>query len=407
MDFPVTVPNVNLLNGEFTDGNPQQGIPASLDPSEWSNLVTNEMLNIITSAGLTPSETANNQLGIAIQSGLLNYGADSGAANAYVVAYDPAITSLYVGQIFRFLAVHGNNGACTLNVGLGADPIVGLGGSALQGNEIPALSLVEVVYVGAAGFVLLYASTGAQQLSAGSYGVTPSQFDKSTKLSTTAFVQASGLQWSTINTMTASRTATAADVGSFVFVNATGLTYTLPTPSSIIPNYANPGSAQTITINTATFPVTISAGAGVTMLQESSVGAASVILPAGATITFIASGPSQWKAVGGSGALAGSGMFPFSKTGNGYVMFPNGIYLQWGTQTATLTAGSATSSAVTFPVAFPTAALSVSCWIETLSPTAVSTQPSSSGLTKNGFTQQYFSTTVSSNTPAGWVAIGY
>lgn len=167
MDYPVSVAGVGLVNGKFTDGNPQVGVAASLDPSEWANLVTDEMLNIVMAAGLIPSETANNQLAIAIQSGLLNYGADTGVANAYVVALDPVVTSLSSGSRFRFLALHANNGACTLNVGTGPLPLVGLGGSALQSGEILALSVVDVEYVGAAGFVLLSATGGALPVAPG------------------------------------------------------------------------------------------------------------------------------------------------------------------------------------------------------------------------------------------------
>lgn len=67
MDFPKTVPGVNLLAGQFTDGNPAEGIPASLDPAEWANAVTNEILNVMVAGGQTPDETKSNQLLAAIQ----------------------------------------------------------------------------------------------------------------------------------------------------------------------------------------------------------------------------------------------------------------------------------------------------------------------------------------------------
>lgn len=66
MDYPKSVPSVGLVGGKFVDENPVAGTPGSLIPAQWGNAVSDEILNVITSAGLVPDEELDTQLGTAI-----------------------------------------------------------------------------------------------------------------------------------------------------------------------------------------------------------------------------------------------------------------------------------------------------------------------------------------------------
>ncbi|WP_085599299.1 MULTISPECIES: hypothetical protein [unclassified Pseudomonas] len=62
MDFPRSVPSAGLVNGRFVDENPLTGTPGSLITAAWGNGVTEELLNVIRAAGITPAESESDQL---------------------------------------------------------------------------------------------------------------------------------------------------------------------------------------------------------------------------------------------------------------------------------------------------------------------------------------------------------
>lgn len=89
-------------------------------------------------------------------------GTDTGAANACVVNYTPAILTLTDGLVVWFTAFATNTGPTTLNVnGLGTKAILGGAHSAMSGNEIFAGGKCECVYSTALGAFILIEGTGA------------------------------------------------------------------------------------------------------------------------------------------------------------------------------------------------------------------------------------------------------
>lgn len=81
----------------------------------------------------------------AVQQGTMTYAVDTGAANAYVSSFVPALPTLADGMRVTFKAKTANSGASTLAVNGGtAYPVYSHANQALQGGEIVANGLVEV-----------------------------------------------------------------------------------------------------------------------------------------------------------------------------------------------------------------------------------------------------------------------
>lgn len=72
MDFPKSMPDIGLVNGQFVDEDITTGQAGTYIPSSWGNAVTEEILNVIEAAELVPEEGENNQLALAIEHLILN-----------------------------------------------------------------------------------------------------------------------------------------------------------------------------------------------------------------------------------------------------------------------------------------------------------------------------------------------
>lgn len=81
----------------------------------------------------------------AVQQGAMTYAADTGAANAYVASFVPALPSIVDGMRLTFKAKVANTSSATLAVNGGsAYPVYSHAHQALQGGEIIANGLIEV-----------------------------------------------------------------------------------------------------------------------------------------------------------------------------------------------------------------------------------------------------------------------
>lgn len=156
-----------------TDGNPASNVPATRWPAYAFNTIQDEVYNVIVAAGLTPDRTKWNQLLTAIQTMLqgttTNVGVDTGAANAYVVAFNPALAEPVPWAPFWVKIKTANTGASTLNATGTVEPLVGGGHQPLQGGEAVANGNALIYWnptlaSGSGSYVLLFCSGAAEQI---------------------------------------------------------------------------------------------------------------------------------------------------------------------------------------------------------------------------------------------------
>lgn len=117
----------------FVNGNPAQGILGTVVTAEFLNAVNNH------------HHTGRDVDG----EGALPYAADTGAADAYAIALDPALSGYITGMPIFFKAANANTGASTLDInGLGTKSIKKSTDVDLVAGDIKAGQIVLVVYDG-------------------------------------------------------------------------------------------------------------------------------------------------------------------------------------------------------------------------------------------------------------------
>jgi hypothetical protein len=95
------------------------------------------------------------------------YASDTGAANAYVCNFTPAIAARSESTPIRFKAANANTGACTINDGVGVVALIGGAHSALQSGEIIANGIAWIQWnasVGGGSYILLFCTGATEQV---------------------------------------------------------------------------------------------------------------------------------------------------------------------------------------------------------------------------------------------------
>lgn len=134
--------------GGYPAGSVLKGTSAGV---AWMSIVDDNTTNPNTGgAGWIAIATAP-----AVQSGVWNYAAAGGTANALTVALSPVPVGLATGMSIRVLiGANGNTGAATLNVnGLGAIPIRRMGGGTLIAGDLMAWAVVTLIYIDGAWYL--------------------------------------------------------------------------------------------------------------------------------------------------------------------------------------------------------------------------------------------------------------
>ncbi|MCA8263307.1 hypothetical protein QZM95_20175 [Burkholderia multivorans] len=169
-------PEAAGTEGYFTEGNPATGTPATKVRGSWLNMIQEELRNVVTAGGLTPSKTTYNQVLSAIKRICQNTVvlADTGAVNAYAaVNSPPLVAATWVdGVVQQVKIAHANTGASSYSPdGLEAIPIYGLGLQPLQGGELFVGGIAVLMRTTIAGVnsgnpicVLMECAGGAQQV---------------------------------------------------------------------------------------------------------------------------------------------------------------------------------------------------------------------------------------------------
>lgn len=175
------------------------------------------------------------------------------------------------------------------------------------------------------------------------------QFDNTPLAASTSFVQRALGNYSGYAGISASRALSAADIGKALFIAATAITVTVPTPSSL----GLPLGAAATFFTSGSTSATFTAGSGAIINAPGANAVSSFVVGYGQCLTLVAVTGTTWQVLNSTAALGQTADFAASLSAAGYQKLPGGLIIQWGTYRCR----AVTSGTVTYPIAFPNAML--------------------------------------------------
>lgn len=278
------------VDNKFTEGDPVAGIQATVVTDDFLNDVQEELMSVLTAAGVAPVKGTQDQvfksLAKLLQSQKLTAFTTAGTATVLTLAPSPAIDALEANQRFRVKFSLASGANPTLNVsGKGAKNLKQYDSSGAKVAAVFAANQLSDIEYDGTDWVIL-------EKKPNSTGTTAPQFDNSANLATTAWVRAVGKQYSSIAVATTTYTATAANAGGLVLGNAASLFNTVLPSAAALP----PGATITIYCYGAGGMQVYVAGSDTINFPPSVV--TNFLVPQGSIFTLTSNGINAWYAEG-------------------------------------------------------------------------------------------------------------
>ncbi len=238
----------------------------------------------------------------------------------------------------------------------------------------------------------LMAPLASPQFTGAPTAPTPAQFNDSTLLANTAFVQRALGNMAGYKSIVVNATLLASDAGCQVQVNG-AVTVTLPALASV------PDGASFHFRNDGLAAWTLAAQAG-QLIHSGIVAQNAFAMPFVSSTFSVVKVPGAWHL---RNSLVHDGGMAASLASNGWQRLPSGLIMQWGT----VTQGAGLSAQVTFPIAFPTGCQSITA-IHAGSAGAMVIE-NSGARTASGTILRIFNDAgiQQSSWVANWIAVGY